>query len=129
MRLSLDLPRESGSVPLVRHILSAALGTVGAAQRCSDDILLALAEACANAVTHAQPADNYVVSVQIDAQQCLIEVQDSGAGFDQSAVRAARSDLAESGRGLDIIRAVADRVDLRTSNPTGVTLRFVKRLQ
>jgi serine/threonine-protein kinase RsbW len=128
VRLSLHLPRERGSVPLVRRILAATLGTVGVAEGCSDDILLALTEACSNAVAHAQPADGYEVSVNIDGEQCLIEVVDAGGGFDPSILPAAVPDLEEAGRGLHIIRAVADQFDLRSNNPTGMAVRFTKRL-
>jgi serine/threonine-protein kinase RsbW len=128
VRLALHLPREQGSVPLVRRILAATLGTVGVAEDCSDDILLALAEACSNAVAHAEPADCYEVSVNIDAEQCLIEVVDAGSGFDPSVLPTTLPDLDEAGRGLHIIRAVADQFDLRSNNPTGMAVRFAKRL-
>ena len=128
VRLSLHLPRERASVPLVRRILAAALGTVGVSEDCSEDILLALAEACSNAVVHAQPADGYEVSVQIDGKQCLIEVLDTGGGFDPSVLPTVLPDLEESGRGLHIIRAVADQFDLRSNTPTGMAVRFTKRL-
>ena len=129
LRLSLHLPRESESVPLARRVLAATLGTVGVTEDCRSDILLALAEACSNAVTHAQPADGYEVCVQLDAKQCLIEVLDGGGGFDEQSLPTQLPELDESGRGLHIIRAVADQFDLRHNDPRGTALRFVKRLE
>ena len=129
MRLSLFLPRDSASVPMARRILATTLGTAGVTDECRADILLALAEACANAVAHAKPADSYEVTVQIDDAECQIEVVDAGHGFDHYASLPDELPvLAESGRGLHIIRSLADDFDLRPNTPTGTLVRFAKRL-
>jgi serine/threonine-protein kinase RsbW len=129
LRLSLFLPRDSASVPMARRILAATLATVGVTDECRADILLALAEACANAVAHATPADGYEVTVRIDDAECQIEVVDAGDGFDYKAVPPGEVPvLAESGRGLFIIRSLTDHFDLRPNSPTGTLVRFAKRL-
>jgi serine/threonine-protein kinase RsbW len=128
VRLSLDLPRDTASVPMARRILGATLGTVGVTEECRADILLALAEACANAVNHAQPADSYQVWVDIDDARCLIEVVDTGSGFEAPDRPADLSALQEAGRGLHIIRALSDQFDLRHNSPTGTLVRFAKWL-
>jgi serine/threonine-protein kinase RsbW len=114
---------------MARRILSATLATAGVTDECRTDILLALAEACANAVAHATPADSYEVTVRIDDVECQIEVVDAGAGFDHAAPPADDLPaLAESGRGLYIIRSLADDFDLRPNSPNGTLVRFAKRL-
>ena len=129
MRLSLFLPRDTASVPMARRILSTTLSNFRVTEECRSDILLALAEACSNAVAHAKPAEGYQVTVQIDEAECQIEVIDGGAGFDHSApVPDEMPLLAESGRGLYIIRALADDFDLRPNSPSGTLVRFAKRL-
>jgi serine/threonine-protein kinase RsbW len=129
VRLSLFLPRDSASVPMARRVLSTTLAMAGVTDECRTDILLALAEACANAVAHATPADSYEVTVRIDDAECQIEVVDAGAGFDHSARLPDEVPvLADSGRGLHIIRSLADDFDLRPNTPTGTLVRFVKRL-
>lgn len=128
MRLSLFLPRDTSSVPMARRILAATLSTLDVTEQCRADILLALAEACANAVAHAQPADSYQITIWIDDHQCRIEVADAGGGFDPSEMSDSVSALAETGRGLHIIRALADHFDLRRNHPTGTLLQFAKRL-
>lgn len=128
VKLSLFLPRDSASVPMARRILATTLNTAGVTDECRADILLALAEACANAVAHAKPADGYRVTVDIDDSRCLIEVVDAGTGFDSAELPTEASALAETGRGLHIIRALADDFDLRPNSPTGTQLRFTKRL-
>ena len=128
MHLSLSLPRETGSVPVARKVLGATLTTVGITDECRADILLALAEACANAVRHAQPADSYEVAVDLDDAMCQIEVIDAGNGFDPTVRRPAGSALDETGRGLRIIEALSDHFDLLRNEPSGTMLRFSKRL-
>jgi serine/threonine-protein kinase RsbW len=129
VRLSLSLPRDSASVPMARRILATTLTTAGVSDECRSDILLALAEACANAVAHAQPADGYEVTVLINDAECQIEVVDAGSGFDYDAPVVDQSPvLMESGRGLHIIRTLADDFDLRPNQPTGTLVRLAKRL-
>jgi serine/threonine-protein kinase RsbW len=129
VRLSLSLPRDSASVPMARRILATTLSTVGVTDECRADILLALAEACANAVAHAKAADSYEVTVNIDDAECQIEVVDAGPGFDYVVPMPDEPPaLAESGRGLFIIRSLADDFDLRPNGPTGTMIRFAKRL-
>jgi serine/threonine-protein kinase RsbW len=113
---------------MARRILAATLDTLGVTEECCADILLALAEACANAVAHAQPADSYQITIRIDDQRCLIEVVDSGHGVDPAKLPGDLPMLAEAGRGLHIIRALSDDFDLRPNYPTGTLLRFAKRL-
>jgi serine/threonine-protein kinase RsbW len=128
VRLALSLPRDNASVPMARRILATTLASAGVTEETRADILLALAEACANAVAHAQPAEDYQVTINLDDTECRIEVLDLGDGFDYAAPSSSSPVLAESGRGLRIIEAVSDAFDLRANTPTGTLLRFVKRI-
>jgi serine/threonine-protein kinase RsbW len=127
VRLSLSLPRDNASVPMARRILATTLTSAGVTEECRADILLALAEACANAVAHAQPADDYKVTVDLDDAECRIEVIDAGHGFDRPDAMDLPL-LEERGRGLHIIEAVSDAFDLRPNTPSGTLVRFVKRI-
>jgi serine/threonine-protein kinase RsbW len=130
VRLSLFLPRDSASVPMARRILSTTLRTAGVTDECRTDILLALAEACANAVAHAKATESYGITVEIDDSECQIEVVDDGPGFDYDPTLLPGEVplLAESGRGLFIIRSLADDFDLLPNTPNGTLVRFAKRL-
>jgi serine/threonine-protein kinase RsbW len=129
VRLSLHLPCDSASVPVARRVLAATLATAGVTEACRADILLALAEACANVVAHARSIDNYEVSVELDDIRCLIEVADASPGFDATALPSEPPLWDESGRGLHIIRAVADQFDVASNDPNGTLLRFAKVLE
>lgn len=131
IELRLSLPRDSSSVPLARRMVAAALDSLGTTTECRYDIQLAVAEACGNVVKHAEPTDRYEVMVLFDGELCTIEVIDGGPGFDPGAVSAARTGsepVAESGRGLRIMRMVTDRFELRRLVGGGTVVRFVKRL-
>ena len=108
---SVRLPVDAQSVPLVRGLLRQALQHLGVVSAGIDDILLALTEACANVVQHAQGQDEYQVDVRIDDHVCRISVLDDGGGFDLDAVTAEQaSSPLEGGRGLILMRALVDRL-------------------
>lgn len=59
----------------------------------------------------------------------VIEVADDGAGFDPVGSRDGEESLAEGGLGIEIIRAIADEVEIaRRDGGRGSKLRFIKRL-
>src|SRR3954463_5437979 len=111
IRLSLSLPRDRTTVPLTRRVLDSALAVFSVTKDCRDDIGLAVGEACANAVQHADAGADYEVTVTIHEDRCIIDVVDEGVGMDTAVTADAAAD-AESGRGLRIIHALADMVEL-----------------
>jgi serine/threonine-protein kinase RsbW len=129
--LSLCLPRDAISVPVIRHLVRNALDEVGVLPDISDDIEIALTEACANVLRHAGPGDAYTVSVTIGAHKCELRVVDIGHGFDHSSV--ATEDLvdslsAERGRGLGLMKALVDEIELVSAPEEGTLVRLVKEL-
>jgi serine/threonine-protein kinase RsbW len=128
--LTLSLPRDRQTVPLTRRILDAALALFAVSRDCRSDIGLAVGEACANAVEHATAGAEYKVRVTIQEDRCVIDVLDDGAGVGVEPADMPEADPDdEAGRGLRIIRALADAVELRRGNPRGAGLRIVKRLK
>jgi serine/threonine-protein kinase RsbW len=129
VRLALSLPRDRSTVPLTRRILDAALGVLGITRECRADIGLAVGEACANVVQHARDGADYEVTIAIQDDRCVIDILDDGIGVDLEEVSTtAAGPDDESGRGLRIIRALADVVELRRRHPHGAALRIVKIL-
>ncbi|MER5477439.1 ATP-binding protein [Streptomyces sp. NPDC002734] len=117
---SLQLRREAASVPFARRLLLGAMETAGVDPDICYDLSVALSEACANAVEHGGhgggAAADYQVTAYMDGERCRIEVSDSGPGFDGGAPSPVLPFLpepggeAESGRGLMLIRKLADHV-------------------
>jgi serine/threonine-protein kinase RsbW len=127
VRLTLSLPRDTSTVPLTRRVLDAALAVFSVTRECRDDIGLAVGEACANAVEHAETGADYQVTVTIEDDRCVIDVVDEGSGL-ETTERPEAGPYDEAGRGLRIIRALADAVELRRVHNRGVGLRIIKIL-
>ncbi|MCG5213748.1 ATP-binding protein [Streptosporangium soli] len=128
--IALRLPREASSVPFIRHLLDTALRSLGVIPPVRDDIRIILSEACSNVVRHAAPSSNYTVSASVDEERCTIKITDHGGGFDPDDVGEAPR-TAEHGRGLQIMRALADDmrvtpVDHGSEVSVEKTLRFVE---
>ncbi|MEV0183691.1 ATP-binding protein [Streptomyces sp. NPDC050625] len=125
---SLHLRREAASVPLARRLLLGTMETAGVDPDVSYDLSVALGEACANAVEHGGGASRggsseaYRVTAYLDGEKCRIEVADSGPGFARAhAPRPPRVD-AEHGRGLFLIRELADHVHIGDKPGRGGTV-------
>lgn len=129
--LRLNLPRDQLTVPVVRHLCTSTLRELGVAQTCRDDVELALTEACANVVAHSGPGDAYDVEITIGEEAVAIRVLDTGHGFDQAnLLDLGDSDAtAESGRGINLMRALVDRVRLESKPQAGTVVHLEKRLE
>ena len=121
---SLHLRRDAASVPLARRLLLGTMETAGVDPDISYDLSVALSEACANAVEHCGDtardgaSEAFRVTAYLDGEKCRIEVADAGPGFPGATgsrprppARPAPSD-AEHGRGLCLIRELADHVHI-----------------
>ena len=127
--LSVSLPRESVSVPVVRRLAAQALRAFGVHDEDVDDVQLAITEACANVIDHAAETDTYDVKVELAADRCAITVVDQGSGFDAGEVPERAHDDAEMGRGLALMRALVDNVAFRNEPMAGAVVHMVKSLR
>ncbi|GAA4501657.1 hypothetical protein GCM10023191_052060 [Actinoallomurus oryzae] len=130
--LVLCLPRDAETVRVTREILDASLATLEVASDIRDDITLALGEACANVIQHADPSDEYEVRVQVTNTRCVVEVVDTGRGFDSALLNQVHADqvaTAEHGRGLQIIDALSENLRIESRPLQGAMIRFEKRLR
>ncbi len=129
--LGLSLPRDELSIPLVRHLCHRALQELGVTDECAADITVALTEACTNVLVHSGPADEYAVRVSIDGERCVLRIVDTGHGFDaeQFAGGAEAAPSAESGRGIQLMRALVDRVMFVSKPEDGTVVHLEKDLE
>ncbi len=129
IKLSLALPRDELSVPVVRRLLKQSMDVLGVEPDVTADIELALTEACTNVLEHSQEDDEYEVSAGIDGDQCVIEVIDRGSGFDGSLLGLEHADgAAEGGRGIQLMRALVDRVEFTSRPSAGTVVHLEKAL-
>ena len=146
---TLLLPREAQSVGKARRMLRDTADLVGMDPDIVFDLGVALTEACANVIEHSgpadgygqRPADGYWVAAGISSERCWVDVIDNGVGFAprrlvevrgqriRPAVPANTADMAESGRGLMLIEALCDRVDIRNHPARGAMIHFERDLK
>ena len=137
IKMALFLPRDAASVPVSRQVLDGCLETLGVTPDTRTDIALALSEACANVVQHAGPGMEYEVLATTGEGRCVIEVVNTvnrgdppGAPTDLAPALAAEPvpATAEHGRGLKIIDALTDNLQLTGDGRAGTTVHFEKVL-
>jgi len=130
IKLALALPREELSVPVVRRVLRASMQALGVEVEVVHDIELALAEAVTNVLDHATTGEEYEVSAGIDGNTCVIEIVDRGEGFDGNELgHGDAAPHAEDGRGIQLMRALVDKVTFTNVPTLGTVVHLEKRLE
>lgn len=127
MKFSLDLPRETLSIPVIRRVLGDTLRGLGVSEECIADILVATSEACTNVVQHADSTSRYEVIASIDGGHCVLKVVDRGRGFESESEKNVHAD-SESGRGIKIMKALVDEVSFDSRPESGTIVYLQKRL-
>ncbi|MGP4086701.1 ATP-binding protein [Streptomyces sp. KR55] len=112
------LPRIAQDVGVVRTRARAVLDCLGLQPDSAADVLLVVSELVTNAVTHALPPAVLRLSWTHRRRSLRIEVADGGPSPRHRDRRDRPSD--ESGRGMTIVAAVANRYRVIT-RPDGVT--------
>lgn len=129
IKLSLVLPSDESTLPLVRHLCKYCMWEIGVSHECVHDVELALTEACANVVEHAAGDDQYEVHIEITDQRCDIRVVDTGHGFDfETLGRLEAESSAEGGRGLKLMKALVDRIAFVSEPESGTIVHLSKTL-
>ncbi len=119
--LELDFPAEAVQLATVRHTLQQWLTDSGMATGPAYDVLLAVSEACTNAVEHGHRGDGGVVRLRasISGDELRVTIADSGRWKPPDQ----RADSLR-GRGMPLIRALIPEVDITTGDSgTVVDLR------
>ncbi|MFF4418778.1 ATP-binding protein [Streptosporangium sp. NPDC001559] len=127
IEFSLALPREAVGIPMVRRALGDSLRSLGVTESCVSDILLAVTEACANAVRHGGPANRYEVEVAIGYGRCDVQIIDRGQGLVRLPEHYPPGDT-ENGRGILIMQAVVDEISFGVTPGRGTTVHLRKHL-
>jgi serine/threonine-protein kinase RsbW len=101
-------------------------------QRCIDDIATPGIEACTNAIEHGNrfdPCKRVRVVLELDGDTLLARVMDEGPGFEWERYleRTEPPDpMSEKGRGIVIMKALADRVRFHYEDGVGLTVELAK---
>ncbi|MGN6377886.1 MAG: ATP-binding protein [Gaiellales bacterium] len=115
------------SVPAVRQMLRELLDKLDVSGERAEEIMLAVNEACANAVVHAYPGMNGHIDVVAEDYEgaLVVVVRDAGVGMTP------RVDSPGLGVGLPMIAMIADsvQIDRPANGGTHVKMRFTHRAQ
>jgi serine/threonine-protein kinase RsbW len=126
----LTIPARPEYITLGRLALTALAGVRPVPDETLYDLKLALTEACTNSVRHAYAngrEGNVEIVYELQADRLVIEVGDEGAGFQPvDDGNGGNHELEEGGLGIEIIRALADEVEIGPRAEGGSRLRFVK---
>ena len=126
----LCLPRDSSTLPVVRHIAAFALDELGVDTEAIEDVALALTEAAANVVKHSGAGDQYEVHLVVQDKLCEIRVVDAGHGFDSTSLGMAMAGPSdEQGRGMALMAALVDSVHFESKPEAGTIVHLVKDLR
>ena len=147
---------EAVSVPVMRRVLGDTLRGLGVDEESVYDILLATTEACTNVLMHGgRHIRGYTVVTSVGAVRCQVEVAGEGAGAvlqeagqaetgmrgtvpagaavapaaDGALGQTGIAQLAESGRGLAVMRACVDNVTLDSSPERGTVVTMSKHIR
>lgn len=115
----LTLPARPENVAVVRHVLGALAEALDLPAGVTDDMRLAVTEACANVVRHAYPdgAGDIDVVVRPTGGTLEVIVADAGRGIGPGP------DRSEPGLGLPLIAALTDSLEIE--RPPGAGSRLI----
>lgn len=135
--LTLLLDSRLENVALASSALRAVAGEVGFAREECERLELCVVEALTNVIQHAYQGEAghpVTLHVVITGEELEMRVHDEGRPMPDGLLERPEPDeatevdqLAESGRGVFLIRRIADRLDYR-QGPEGNTLVLTRRL-
>ena len=123
VRTSTRLRRQPAAVPAARAYVDHALRSAGVPPSIADSLVQAVAEACNNAILHAV-GDTFTVAVDLQGGVCTLTVSDLGRGFDPPEHARMPSPRAVGHRGLALMEALVDHVEV-SSSQAGTTVVLV----
>jgi serine/threonine-protein kinase RsbW len=129
--VTLVIPARTEYLIIARLALAGIARGTPIDQSALADLKLAVTEACGNAIRHALSPESGVVRVEFAVEDGAIEirVEDEGPGIRDVPSDEERDELAESGMGLAIIRALVDDFEIRDGDSgRGTVVRMRKQL-
>jgi serine/threonine-protein kinase RsbW len=134
--VSLTLPAEAEYLDLVRFTLYGIATRLGFSYEETEDMKVAVSEACNNAVIHAyEPGNSGLIEIRFEPSpdELRIIVKDEGLSFDIDKLISSTSmhdrslsDTQVGGLGLYLMQALMDEVEVKVNGGTEVTL--IKKL-
>ncbi|MBM7615600.1 ATP-binding protein [Alkaliphilus hydrothermalis] len=130
-QIQLSIPNKPEYVSVARLTVTAIANRMGFDIEGIEDIKVAIAEACTNAITHGKNEnDNFSVNFIMDEEKLTITVCDHGMGCIVNNIK--KPDFnhlnqeKEGGLGIFIIRSLMDDVQITSNHGIGTTITMTK---
>ncbi len=126
-RLNLSLAPEPSRLLRSRERIRDYVALHCVDQTLVNDVVLAIQEACTNAIRHSGVKDDIEISIGFEGRDLRATVKDKCRGFDVAVFDpdALPDPLLDHGRGLFLMSRLCDQMDLRCDS--GLEVRLVKR--
>ena len=123
-----------GRLKLVRTVVLEAARANGCGEKCAQDIVSAVDEACQNVIRHAyrgNPDGEITLEIYRIDNRIVFDLVDYADPVDETSVRPRNlDDVKPGGLGTHFIRECMDEADFRTPPPgAGNRLRMAKRIE
>ncbi|HEB79168.1 MAG TPA: GAF domain-containing protein [Rhodospirillales bacterium] len=133
LKLKLKFPSQPNRLKLVRSLVSATAELCGCGQEASQDIVLAIDEACQNVIRHAykdEPNGEIILEIRHNEDEMIILLRDFAKTVDTAVIRPRElDDVRPGGLGTHFIREVMDEVAfMPPPEDGGNLLKMVKRI-
>ncbi|MGV8145352.1 MAG: ATP-binding protein [Alkaliphilus sp.] len=129
-QIKLSVPNKAEYLSVVRLTTSGIANRIGFDLDEIEDIKLAVAEACTNAMTHGkEEKGTYNIDFTIEKERLVIEVKDRGNGCRiENIKKPEKGKLEEGGLGLFIIKSLMDKVEISSNSGKGTSIKMMKRV-
>ena len=129
---------DKASLSGIRRQIHADLNRAGVDPSCSFDCLVAVTEACTNAIVHGGNLRTPQVSWRIDGSAARFTIEDytreqwsrwahpSRCNGESRSVKLQKDQV--GGMGLQLMRGLMDEVDIQV-RPSGTTVEMIKKLE
>ncbi len=131
---TIKIPPDLKYLPIVDDFVERFLQENGIDKSVIADIAISVSELVTNAVTHgsrSSPDESVDITIGKSGNTVTISVTDRGSGFNPNDIADPLADenlLKETGRGIFIVRALMDTVDIKPGKQ-GTTVTITKAVQ
>lgn len=135
-KFTLQVPSSTENLAIIREFLTNIGTQAGFSEIDVSKLVLAVDEACANVMEHAygHDADKEVfIRATFDEEMLRIDVEDTGRGFDSSAVKPAElerlmNERRSGGLGMHLMKTLMDEVRYEIGPGLKNELHMMKRI-
>lgn len=131
-KIELCIPSKPEYVGVVRLTLAAIASRIGFDIEKIEDMKVAVAEACTNAITHGCGCNgegNYNIDFVLTEEKIIISVYDNGVGCQLDSIEEPDLNIPkEGGLGIFIIKSLMDDVEIESEKGKGMMIKMIKYL-